>query len=737
MFRNLSLRTKVIALAGVGGLALGVLVAVASHLNRRAAEEAADECRELASAALDDNVRGLVNLCATHQEGREQALEVALNVADRLVRGAGGLRVAREGSLVDWTAVNEVTGRSVPVALPRMLLGSSWLGVNRDPSAPSPVVDEVARLTGETCTLFQRMNDDGDMLRVVTAVRNPDGARAIGTFLPRANPDGSANPAVAAVLKGDTYRGRTVVGNAWYLTAYQPVTDAAGRVTGLVSVGVRQEGAPGLRTAILGVQVGNQGRAFVLDGKGTYVVSPDGEQDGVNALEERDADDRLSMRDLWARAAELTPGEIAEHRFSTKSTDGQPSRDVRLRFASFKPWDWVVGVRVVEEEYQQAPQRLRESARHGRQLLGQAGGALALLTLAPALVLGQSLVRRLRRTRGVLDAAAAGDLSGRAELSSRDEVGQLAAAVNRAVEAARAGLESATHSARFVAGASEQVSAANRQARSSAEAAATQADAASAGAGRAGAGAQALAAGAEQMHADIREVARSARTAVQAAARALRVAEEAGVTVARLGQSSAEVGVAIKVLTAVAQQASVLALNGSIEAARAGAAGKGFAVVVNEVREMARETAKATEDVSRRIEVAQRDARGAFDAVGQVGAALNQIHEIQNGAATAAEAQAEAAGTFSRNVAEAARSSAELARDAAAVARAAQDSSASAGQAQNAAADLARAAQELQQLIGRLEQEGSEPSAEPVRPSSRVADGAPAPNGRAGSVTHA
>jgi methyl-accepting chemotaxis protein len=121
-----------------------------------------------------------------------------------------------------WQAVNQYTKASKSIDLPHMTLGGEWLGQNADPGIPTPLVDEVKLLVGGTCTVFQRMNEAGDMLRVATNVEKLDKTRAIGTYIPAVNPDGQPNPVVSTLLARKTFRGRAYVVNAWYLTAYEP-----------------------------------------------------------------------------------------------------------------------------------------------------------------------------------------------------------------------------------------------------------------------------------------------------------------------------------------------------------------------------------------------------------------------------------------------------------------------------------------------------------------------------------
>jgi len=213
---------------------------------------------------------------------------------------------------------------------------------------------------------------------------------------------------------------------------------------------------------------------------------------------------------------------------------------------------------------------------------------------------------------------------------------------------------------------------------------------------------QTVATGAEEMTASIREIAKNANEAARVATSAVKVAETTNATVAKLGLSSAEIGKVIKVITSIAQQTNLLALNATIEAARAGEAGKGFAVVANEVKELAKETAKATEDIGQKIEAIQTDTRGAVAAIGQISLIINQINDIQNTIASAVEEQTATTNEISRNVAEAAKGSAEIAQNITGVAQAAKETSSGVQDIKGAAAQVTLMAANLQKLSSAL-----------------------------------
>jgi methyl-accepting chemotaxis protein len=181
------------------------------------------------------------------------------------------------------------------------------------------------------------------------------------------------------------------------------------------------------------------------------------------------------------------------------------------------------------------------------------------------------------------------------------------------------------------------------------------------------------------------------------------MAEATNATVAKLGESSAEIGNVVRVITSIAEQTNLLALNATIEAARAGEAGKGFAVVAGEVKDLAQATSQATEDIARRIEAIQVDTEAAVVAIGEISAIITQISDSHTSIASAVEQQTATTSEMSRSVSEAASGALEIAGNITAVASSADDTTAAASSTSRAAEELAAMAAEMEQLVNRFD----------------------------------
>ena len=320
----------------------------------------------------------------------------------------------------------------------------------------------------------------------------------------------------------------------------------------------------------------------------------------------------------------------------------------------------------------------------------------------------------------VVDKLADGDLTAQVVSEYAGDFGKLRTSVNALASQVGSALQQIGANAAALVSAAEELNMVSQQMSASADETATQANVVSAASEQVAANVQTVATGADEMGASIKEIAKNTAEATRVATTAVKSAETTNETIGKLGQSSAEIGQVIKVITSIAQQTNLLALNATIEAARAGEAGKGFAVVANEVKELAKETAKATEDISRKIEAIQSDTEGAVAAIGQIGSVIVQINDIQNTIASAVEEQSATTNEISRNLTEAAHGSSEITKNIAGVAEAARSTTAGASDTQKSAQSLERMAAELQSLVAQFKYQDE------TKPASGVATLGPA-----------
>jgi methyl-accepting chemotaxis protein len=323
-----------------------------------------------------------------------------------------------------------------------------------------------------------------------------------------------------------------------------------------------------------------------------------------------------------------------------------------------------------------------------------------LLLVGLSVPLARSILRPVRQLGAVVTALAAGDLTRRSGITTRDELGRMAVGLDSAIDSIHGSITTIGQNAETLASSATELSAVAGQIAAAAQDTDAQTSSAANEAEEISRNVQTVAAGSEEMGLSIREISRNTSEAAQIAAVAVGEASQATEAIRQLGESSVEIGNVIKLITSIAEQTNLLALNATIEAARAGDAGKGFAVVASEVKDLAQETARATGDIGSRVTAIQQDTGSAVDVIGRISEVIARINDFQTTIASAIEEQTATTGEMSRSISEVASGSSRIAANIADVSTASGTAVEGVTQTREASNEVARTAEELRTLVG-------------------------------------
>ena len=384
--------------------------------------------------------------------------------------------------------------------------------------------------------------------------------------------------------------------------------------------------------------------------------------------------------------------------------------DLQIFYAQKDPNAWTTASMAVVGEANAAIRRAHDESTASAMSVLSIGSVISTGVTVLAILLcagiayhtARSITGPLEDTVGVLRniAEGEGDLTRRVNQSTGDELGEMGKWFNTFIVKLEGLIGLVAKSTQVVAGSSENLFAVSHQMGVGAEETSVQANVVAAAAEQVTRNLQTVAAATEEMTASIGEISKNATAAAAIAGRAVERTRVANVAMDHLGKAGVEIGEVVKVINSVAQQTKLLALNAAIEAARAGAAGKGFAVVANEVKELANETAKATQQISEKIEAIRTGTHEAVTVIGEISGIIGQMHDISTMIASAVEEQTATTREIARNVTEAAIGESHVTENITSVAQAARLTSGGAKTTQDAAGELAGMAAELQKIVG-------------------------------------
>jgi methyl-accepting chemotaxis protein len=384
--------------------------------------------------------------------------------------------------------------------------------------------------------------------------------------------------------------------------------------------------------------------------------------------------------------------------------------DLQIYYAQRDPTSWVNASNAVLDETNGAIRKALDDSSTTAARSAAVGTAIStgmtvlaiVFCMSIAYYTARAITRPLQDTVFVLKdiAEGEGDLTRRVNQSTGDELGEMGKWFNTFMVKLQGLVAHVAKSTQGVARSSEELFSVSHDMGAGAEETSVQADVVAAAAEEVTRNLQTVAAATEEMTVSIAEISKNASAAARIAAQAVEKASLASIAMDHLGKSSAEINEVVKVINSIAQQTKLLALNATIEAARAGTAGKGFAVVANEVKELANETAKATEQIALKIDAIRKGTDGAVAVIAEIGGIIGQMHDISTTIAGAVEEQTATTREIARNVMEAAQGETQVTENITSVAQAAKSTSGGAQNTQNAAGELAGMAAELQKMVG-------------------------------------
>jgi methyl-accepting chemotaxis protein len=697
---------KLLAL-GLGGVIVtaAALVAVGAWRSDDFSDRTAGEVARLNAGELQRATTDVTRLVASVGDQVQSGVNENMAAAATMLRQRGGLQLQERTAT--WTATNQFTQAKREVTLPRVAVRGEWLRQNADQKAPTPLVDDIRAVLGGTITVFQRMNDAGDLLRVATNVPSRTGGRAIGTYIPAVGADGTPNAVATSIRDGKPYRGVALVVDTWYISAYDPVKDASGRVIGALYFGVRQaEALTNLTSAIADTDVNSNGWVSVYstakaDAGRVIASSLDGAA-GQTQLDAADAAGARYVEQVVSAAPKLAAGGTFRATYRLPGATGAPAADTVVTASYYAPYQWAIAVGGYQPDTAGALNAVRDGRRTMLLWFVVAALVLAVLGGAVAAVQARRISRRLGLLTGALSRLARRDLTVRVPAAGHDEIGQAGTALNTAATELRGVLAEVTGAATEVQRSAGQVAANGAELAASAEAASARAGTASAAAGDISQHVQTVAAGADEMGASIGEISGNAQEAAQAGRDGVDLARQAAGVVEELRRSTTQISDVVRLIASIAEQTNLLALNATIEAARAGDLGKGFAVVAGEVKELAQETARATDDVTSRVAAIEADTARAVEAIDAITETIGRVDSYQTAIAAAVEEQAATTAEMARTINEVATGSGDIAASIGGVSAATDTTHQAVDVSRRAADELNATAGRLAGLVGRF-----------------------------------
>lgn len=575
-------------------------------------------------------------------------------------------------------------------------------------------VDRFTALTGgSVATVFVRSGDD--FIRITTSLHKEDGSRAVGTKLDH------ANPAYTALMAEQNFHGMVRLFGGDYMSGYHPIHDAKGAMVGALFIGFNvSEPLRDLKNMIRNFKVLRSGYFYAMDGKGIATIHPTKEGQDLSLIQ--DGNGRSPVREMLAQKEG-----VVRYQWMNAERGESTAKEKISTLAYFKPWDWVIATSSYNDELFRELHSLRNTllilALLGAAAISALGYVVVQHNLHPVSTVAD-IVERMSQGKANVEVASS--------LRERtDELGVLARAAHAMASSFRALLLDVGQTVRTLTGVADQLSTVSGQTSegvtstsekttrvvASANSSSDNTHAVAGNISQAASNLESVSNATAQMSTTITEIASNAEKARQISQQATEQAQAVSSMMTSLGQAAHDIGKVTDAINGISAQTNLLALNATIEAARAGSAGKGFAVVANEIKELAQQTANATEDIKTKIASVQSCTDGVMGDISSISSIIAQVGEIVTNIASAIEEQAVVTKDVAANIADAsmgvkeatarvndtARSSAAIAAEISEVNGTVAQIREGGERVQSNAAELSRLAQQLAEMLAKFE----------------------------------